>query len=371
MMLWLILALMTAAALGAVIWPLARVRTLQVAGSDLAVYRDQLEEIERDRADGRIGHDEFEAARVEVSRRLLGAANATGSETPEASPRGGRRIAALIGAIVAIPLIAGVLYTVLGSPDLPGEPIASRDSGDEQANSIAALIARIETHLEENPKDGRGWEVLAPVYMKLERYDDAVKARRNALSLLGATGEREVDLGEALTSAAGGVVTADAKAAFERAVALEADNFKAMFYLGLSAQQDGNGGEAARIWRNLIAKAPADAPWLSVVRQSLARVEGPGATPPGPQPDDLAAAGEMTPEARNQMIRGMVERLATRLHEDGSDVDGWLRLLRAYMVMGERDRAKAAAGEARGALAREPEKLKRLDQGIRDLGVEG
>ena len=369
-MLWLILALMTAAALGAVIWPLARARTLPVAGSDLAVYRDQLEEIERDRADGRIGHDEFEAARVEVSRRLLGAANTTGPDTPEATPRRGRRIAALIGAIVAVPLIAGLLYTVLGSPDLPGVPIAGRDSGDEQANSIAALIARIETHLEENPKDGRGWEVLAPVYMKLERYDDAVKARRNALSLLGATAEREVDLGEALTSAAGGVVTGDAKAAFERSAALEADNFKAMFYLGLSAQQDGNGGEAARIWRNLIAKAPADAPWLTVVRQSLARVEGPGATPPGPQPDDLAAAGEMTPGARNQMIRGMVERLATRLHEDGSDVDGWLRLLRAYMVMSERDRAKAAAGEARGALAREPEKLKRLDQGIRELGVE-
>src|SRR5262249_26977852 len=201
----------------------------------------------------------------------------------------------------------GTPHAQLGSPDLPGEPIASRDTGEGQAGSIAALIARIENHLEENPNDGRGWEVLAPVYMKLERYDDAVKARRNALNLLGATGEREVDLGEALTSAAGGVVTADAKAAFERAAALEADNFKAMFYLGLAAQQDGNGGEAARIWHDLIAKAPADAPWLTVVRQSLARVERSGAAPRGPGPDDLAAAGEMTPEARNQMIRGMVE----------------------------------------------------------------
>src|SRR5260221_6892494 len=113
MMLWLILALMTAAALGAVIWPLARARTLRVAGSDLAVYRDQLEEIERDRADGRIGHDEFEAAGVEVSRRLLGPANAIRPETPGATPRGGRRIAALIGAIVAIPLIAGLPYTLI------------------------------------------------------------------------------------------------------------------------------------------------------------------------------------------------------------------------------------------------------------------
>jgi len=376
MTLWLILALMTAAALGAVIWPLARARTPSAGGSDLAVYRDQLEEIERDHADGRIGHDEFEAARVEVSRRLLGAAGKDGPGTAETAPGGGRRIAALVVAVVAIPLLAGPLYTVLGSPDLPGEPIASRDAGGGRANSVAALIARIETHLEEDPKDGRGWEVVAPVYMKLERYDDAVKARRNALDLLGTTAEREVDLGEALTSAAGGVVTADAKAAFERAAALEPDHFKAMFYLGLAAQQDGNGGEAARIWRQLIAKSPADAPWLTVVRQSLARVEGPGATPPGPQPpgpqpDDVAAAAGMAPEARVQMIRGMVERLATRLHENGSDVDGWLRLLRAYMVMGERDKAKAAVGEARGALAREPEKLKLLDEGIKNLGVGG
>jgi len=306
-----------------------------------------------------------------VSRRLLGAASASGRGTAELGSGSGRRIAALVTAAVAIPLLAGLLYAQLGSPDLPGQPVAGRDGGEEQANSIAALIGRIETHLEENPKDGRGWEVVAPVYMKLERYDEAVKARRNAINLLGATADREVDLGEALTAAANGVVTADAKAAFDRAIAIEADHFKAMFYLGRAAQQDGNAGEASRIWRDLIAKSPPDAPWVTVVRQSLARVEGPGATPPGPRADDVAAAGAMAPEARNQMIRGMVERLATRLHEDGSDVEGWLRLLRAYMVLGEHDKAKAAVGEARGALAREPEKLRLLDEGVRDLGVEG
>jgi len=373
MTLWVILSLMTAMALAAVIWPLARGRSLRAASSDLAVYRDQLEEIERDRADGRIGHDEFEAARVEVSRRLLAAANAAEPVAAEPATGGRRRIAALVAtAMAAIPLLAAPLfYTMLGSPDVPGQPIASRDPGEAQANSIAALIAKIEAHLEEEPKDGRGWEVVAPVYMKLERYDDAVKARRNALNLLGDTADREVDLGEALTAAANGVVTAEAKAAFDRAIEIEGTHFKAMFYLGLAAQQDGKAAEAARIWRDLIAKAPAEAPWLSVVRQSLARVEGPGATAPGPRPEDVAAAGEMTPAAQNQMIRGMVERLAVRLHEDGSDVEGWLRLLRAYMVLGERDKAKAAAGEARGALAREPEKLKQLDEGIRDLGVEG
>jgi cytochrome c-type biogenesis protein CcmH len=359
MTLWFILGIMTVAALGAVIWPLARARALQSQVSDLAVYRDQLEEIERDRADGRIDHDEFEAARVEVSRRLLGAAAA---KTVEAAPRSGRRIAALASAVVAVPLIAGSFYVVLGSPDLPGEPIASRGTEDGQANSIAALIARIEAHLEAEPSDGRGWEVIAPVYMRLERYDDAVKARRNALDLLGATAQREVDLGEALAMAAGGVVTADSKAAFDHAAALDAENPKAMFYLGLAALQDGDAGEAA--------KSPPNAPWLPVVREQLAHIENPGAAPPpGPSPEDVAAVSQMPPEARNQFIRDRVEQLATRLHQNGSDVDGWLRLLRAYMVLGERDKAKTAVSEARGALAREPEKLKVLDEGIRDLHV--
>src|ERR1700730_11179519 len=227
MTLWVILALMTAAALGAVIWPLARGRALQAGGSDLAGDRDQLEEIERDRADGRIGHDEFEAARVEVSRRLLAAANAGGAVAAGSQGGGWRRIAALVVAIVAVPLLAVPLYGLLGSPDLPGQPIADRASAEDRINSIAAAIAKIEAHLEEEANDGRGWEVEAPVYMKVERYDDAVKAWRSALNLLGATATRETDLGEALTAAASGGVTAGAKQAVDRALASDPRKFKA------------------------------------------------------------------------------------------------------------------------------------------------
>jgi cytochrome c-type biogenesis protein CcmH len=371
MTLWLILGLMTAAALAAASWPLARGRAPAAAASDVAVYRDQLEEIERDRADGRIGHDEFDAARIEVSRRLLGAAARVGTaaSAAEAAPRRWRQIAALAGVVIAVPLIAIPFYSLLGSPDLPGEPLASRSSGgDGEAAPIAALIVRIEQHLKENPNDGRGWEVIAPVYLRLERYDDAVKARRKALVLLGATAQRQADLGEAITMAAGGVVTADSKSAFERAVAIDSGNVKATFFLGVAAQQDGNNAEAARIWQELIAKSPADAPWLPAVRERLARVVRPGA-PPEPSPEDMATVRAMSPEARGQFIRSKVEQLATRLHEDGADVDGWLRLMRAYMVMGERDKVKMAVSEAREALASQPDKLKLLDAGVKELGV--
>ena len=253
------------------------------------------------------------------------------------------------------------------------------------------MIARIEAHLEENPDDGRGWEIVAPVYMKLDRYEDAAKARRRAISLLGATSTREVDLGEALTAAANGVISEEAQAAFNRAIALDAENFKAQFYLGLAAEQDGNIAEAARLWRALIAKAPPDAPWLTVVRQSLARVAHPGAEVPtgdvpiaaapapappaaaarGPRPEDIANAAEMTDQQRSEMIRGMVDQLATRLHKDGSDLDGWLRLLRAYKVLGDHAKTKAAVAEARAALAGEPHKLHRLDAAIKDLDIGG
>jgi cytochrome c-type biogenesis protein CcmH len=152
-----------------------------------------------------------------------------------------------------------------------------------------------------------------------------------------------------------------------------------MFYLGLAAQQDGKTSEAVRIWRDLIGKSPPDAPWLNVVRESVARAEGTvpeapvasAAPAPGPRAEDVAAASAMAPDERNQFIRTMVERLAVRLRQDGSDIDGWLRLLRAYMVLGERDKAKAAASEARNALAREPDKLRMLDQGLKELGVGG
>jgi cytochrome c-type biogenesis protein CcmH len=378
MTLWIIFGMMTVAALVAAGWPLVRSRASESGASDVAVYRDQLEEIERDRADGRIGHDEFEAARIEVSRRLLGAASA-GTAASTATLHRSRRFVALAGVVIAVPLVAVPFYGLLGSPDLPAEQAASRDGGDGQAASITVMIARIEQRLAEKPEDSRGWEVIAPVYMRLGRYSDAVKARRNILTLLGPSAQREADLGVALAMAAGGEVTADSKSAFERAVALDAGNVNAAFFLGVAAQQDGNDAEAARIWRDLIAKAPPDAPWLAAVQERLAGVSGAGdaapggyalaARPPGPTAEDMAAVRGMTPEAQRQFMRDRIEGLAARLHENGTDVGGWLRLLRAYMVLGERDKAREAAGEARDALARDPDKLKLLDAGLRDDDV--
>jgi cytochrome c-type biogenesis protein CcmH len=377
MALWFPLALMTAVAVFVVLWPLGRKRLAPAAGGDLAVYRDQMRELERDHSAGLIGLAEAEAARVEISRRMLAAADAQG-QAPSAVLVPWRRRLIAVAALVALPLGAIALYLALGVPGYPDQPLAARTNGPEN-RSLATLVAQVEDRLERNPQDGRGWDVLGPVYMRLGRFDDAVRARRNALRLLGATSAREGDLGEALVSAANGVVTAEAKAAFDRALALDANDPRAKFFTGVAAEQDGKNAEAAAIWNDLLAHAPADAPWVHVVRQSLARLGNATAqAAPGPSAADIAAAADMAPDARASMVRGMVERLAERLSHDGSDLDGWVRLVRAYLVLGEHERARAAAADARRALASDTDKLHRLDAALADLtsggslaGVEG
>jgi cytochrome c-type biogenesis protein CcmH len=374
MMLWLVFALMTAAAIFAVLWPLSRRAPLR-RGSDIAVYRDQLDEVARDRAAGLIGEAEADAARVEISRRLIAAASAAELKKPASDASSlRRRRATAVAALVLIPIGALSLYLTLGSPQLPGEPLAARLRAPNQNRSIENMIAQVEDHIQKNPDDGRGWEVLAPVYMRLGRYDDAVRAWRNTIRLSGSNASREADLGEAQVAAANGVVTADAKAAFDRALKLDGNNVMARFYLGMAADQDGRRADAETIWRALLASAPPGAPWIEVVRRAIERNATPGAAvaaPPGPSAQDMAAAGQMKEEDRNQMIRGMVARLADKLKQDGSDIDGWERLLRAYMVLGERDKAHDAAADARKALSQDPDKLRRLDEVIKGLGVQG
>jgi cytochrome c-type biogenesis protein CcmH len=367
MTLWFVFALMTAAAIFAVLWPLSRANRPQGDASEATVYRDQLAEVDRDASAGLIGSTEAGAARVEIGRRLLAAAD-NQREAPVTSNTRLRRAAAIV-ALVGLPVVAVALYLPLGSPRLGDFPLAERTRTVTASQPLENLVAQVEAHLEKNPTDGRGWSVLAPVLQRLGRYDDAVRAYRNSILYNGDGSGRRADLGEALVGAAGGVVTAEAQAEFKRAVALDADEAKASYYLGLAAEQDGRGTEAASMWRAMLARAPADAPWRSLVQAALARVGG--ATAPALSDDAMAAAKDMSEADRGAMIHSMVERLASRLKENGDDVEGWLRLVRAYMVMGDRDKARGAQSDARQAVANDAERLRQLNEGLKSLGLDG
>lgn len=269
MLFWLLIALMTGAAVFSVLWPLGMRRAAAVsANADILVYRDQLAEIDHDRACGLIAAPEAEAARVEIARRLIGVAQKT-SNAPNAGSPMRRRLASLV-ALTVVPAAALLFYFSLGSPylsEVSPQPVTATAS-----EQVAMLLARIEKHLAEHPDDGRGWEVVAPVYLRLDRTEDAVNARANALRLLGETAERQADLGEALVADARGVVTAEARKVFARAGELQAGEPKARFFLGLAAEQDGRKDDAEKIWREMLAAAPPDAPYLPAVREALERL---------------------------------------------------------------------------------------------------
>ncbi|UGA45629.1 c-type cytochrome biogenesis protein CcmI [Bradyrhizobium quebecense] len=368
MTLWFVFALMTVAAIFAVLWPLSRRGRADTGGSEVVVYRDQLAEIDRDMAAGIIGAAEADAARIEISRRLLAAADQSEHEAPVPGSLSLRRTAAIV-ALVGLPVIASGFYLALGSPRLGDFPLAERSRVADANQPLTNLVAQVEAHLEKNPTDGRGWTVLAPVLSRLGRYDDAVRAYRNAITYAGDSADRRADLGEALMGAAGGVVTADAKAEFERSVALNGDDAKANYFLGLAAEQDGRKADAAAIWQKMMAKAPSDAPWRPLVQAALVRVGGVSA--PALPDGAVAAAKDMSEADRGTMIQSMVDRLATRLKTNGDDVEGWLRLVRAYLVMGQRDKALSALADARQAVANDADRLRQLNEGLKSLGLDG
>jgi len=367
MTLWFVFALMTAAAIFAVLWPLGRSGRSRNDASEAVVYKDQLAEIDRDLAAGLIGASEAEAARVEIGRRLLAAADQQRAP-PNASNIRLRRTAAAI-ALVGLPVLSVAFYLPLGSPQLGDFPLAARTRAADTTQPLDNLVAQVEAHLEKNPTDGRGWNVLAPVLVRIGRYDDAVRAYHNSITYNGDSAGRRADLGEAMAGAAGGVVTSEAKAEFERAVALDPEEVKARYFLGLAAEQDGRGTEAASIWRGMLEKAPPDAPWRPLVQAALVRVGGVAA--PALPDGAMAAAKDMSEADRTAMIHTMVDRLASRLKQNGDDVEGWLRLVRAYMVMGDRDKARSALSDARQAVANDAERLRQLNEGLRNLGLDG
>lgn len=369
MILWLIFALMTLAAIAAVWWPLARRQQSVRSGSDIAVYRDQLEEIGRDEAASLIGNVEAEAARVEVSRRLIAAAETAKAATAVAAPSSGRyRWATLAAAIVLLPLGAAVTYLSLGSPNLVPVSMDAASGGQPPLpGGIENTVAEVETYLESNPKNGRGWELLAPVYLRLGRFNDAVRARRNALEIFGPDAARLGDLGEAIIMASNGVVTPEAKGLFERANAAEPDDVMAQYYLGLSAKQEGRRDEAVQRWTALASSAREGAEWLPLVKNALAKVDEKGPSVAA-APSSAAVA---PPEHNGGAIEAMVERLAERLKKDGSDVPGWVQLVRSYRVLGKADKVRTAMADARAALAGDQEALQRLDQGLVALDSEG
>jgi cytochrome c-type biogenesis protein CcmI len=380
---WFILATMTGAAVLALLWPMSR-RANPVAASlapeagalatETGFYEDQLSEIERDLGRGLIAPTEAEAARAEAARRLLRAnrQSPTVAASGMAEPALRQRRAASAFALSTIPLVALIAYGLYGSPHLPAQTAAERQAAQSGEQDVVKAVGQIEARLAADPTDGRGWSVLAPVYMRMARFDDAARAYEAATRILGETPERLSDWGEAMVAAANGAIAPEARKVFERAVALDGDAPKPRFYLARAAELDGDVPGAIARLAAMVETGPADAAWLPLVRENLARLKGepsPATGETGPATGSAAELQALPPQARDAAIRGMVESLDQRLSARGGTAEEWLRLVRSQSVLGDRDKAQAAFARGRTALAGDAGAVKRLDDLATELGL--
>ena len=386
MILWTIFAGLTTAALIVVLWPFLRLGRLNVgpASYDSDVFKDQLRELDSEEERGVISSDEAESARTEVSRRLLAATRVEVENPGKMSARKHNIPAlALVCAFICVPVASVGIYLIYGSPGLPDKPLMARLDPNVQSQKIDMLVAKVELRLRQNPEDGRGWEVLAPVYMRQQRFRDAADAFGKAIRILGETSERLVDYGTAVVFANEGVVTEPARKAFQKAVEKDAALSQAHFWLAVAQEQDGSLERAAEAWRALLKRGSADAPWRSTVQQRLASLErqlGTGnsgktlessnrTAAKGPDRSQVEAAKDMSQSDRSAMIKQMVAGLAERLRSDGGSIEEWKRLVRSYAVLGDKIAAATAIADARKAMAQDTQAIASLDEMARKLGL--
>lgn len=357
---WLAFAVLAGAVIILVILPLSRVgrRPPGRAAVDRAVYRDQLREVALDVTRGLLTEADAASARLEIERRLLAADTKDGhAEGPAAGMGAWAVVLALL-----VPAGAVSIYLVHGAPQVPDQPYWARAAersliGENGTLDLDKAAAALEARVKLDPTSAEGWLLLARTQAARGRWQDSAAAYHEALALTHQRPDVVAAYGEMLVMAADGMVTPSARDAFVATLAQDGKSAVARYYLALAEAQAGNTQVALDGWQRLLADSPYDAPWVPVVKQRIAETakaagiappEPPAAVPPAPGPssDDMAAAARMTPEQRAQMIHGMVDRLAASLQEKPDDLDGWLRIGRAYQVLGERDKAVDAFAHA-------------------------
>lgn len=366
MIFWILLAALTLSLVAWIAWPLLRPGAGDMARAeyDAAVYYDQLQELERDRARGLIDDIQAEAARGEIERRLLAAGRAAGLS---GKPRVQRHL--LIAALLAIlvPVASVPIYLDLGNPGLPNLPFAAREAPPEATGGmVAAARSRMqaaEARTVAAPEDAQSWFDLGRLRLVAGDADGAEIALARARALDPASPAIASAHGESLARLADGQVTPAARQAFEAALEGNGADPRARYFLALADYQAGFEQDALEAWSALAGDAPADAPWLPTVRARvtdtarelghnpadwLPRPATAEATPGrrGPTDADVAAAQNMSDEDRQAMIQGMVDNLAARLEDEPEDLAGWRMLARSWEMLGDPGAAAKAYAQA-------------------------
>jgi len=385
---WSIVAGLTAVTLAFLIMPLLRKPKSDAAmpgraDFDLTVYKDQLAELDRDLARGVLTDDQVQAARIEIERRMLSTDEPaegipTGASTALATERSKSAWAMIAVVVLGLPLGAVSFYLYLGEPlqrDLPLAQRAQENKGENEVRQRAmTLVTQMQTRLEENPKDIEGWLILGQVFEAMKRYDEAASAYEQAVNLTNRHPEPLTAWAEAMIMAEDTVIIPKVKEILQEIKIKDPSEPRSYFYLALERQQRDDPKGAMDEYVQLMKVTPEDAEWVEQIRGRMGQLAeqmgvdvpvvtllppvgpptdqvagdaGDGAVAPGPSPEQIEAAQNMTEEERLDLVRSMVGRLADRLKTDTNDLVGWQRLAQAYRILGETDKATAAEAEAK------------------------
>jgi cytochrome c-type biogenesis protein CcmH len=400
-MLWMILTLMVALAAVGLAIPLIRRHddARRARGSVAEVLKAQLGEIEAQAATGALPPLEAEALKSDVKRRVL----AEGREAePAARPLSERTLLILALGLVAVVVLAATgLYLTVGQPNTGSAPAISQAAAQSGAlpaghpnGEVAGMIGQLEQRMKASPGDAEGWRMLGWSYLQTGRNADAAQAYGRAVALDPHNGEFLSAQGEATVLASQGQVTPAAEAIFKKAVSIDAADPRARYYLAIARDQKGDAKGAMDDWIALLKSAPADAPWAPEVRAFVEKVAkerhvdltgrlppapagppaavadvGPPTAAPGPTSGQVAAAGQMSDASRQAMIEGMVAKQAASLKTNPHDLEGWERLIRARMVLGQTAAAAQAYRDAVKVFAGSPADQAALRQTAAGLNV--
>lgn len=406
-----IIALMVAVVLLRAVWRARRMAAADGTERAMKVYRDQLDEVERDLARGTLGTDEADRIRMEISRRILDLdRDVTTRHVGGPAPAPMRWVA--IGVLVAGVLGSGALYLAFGAPGYRDMPLVERHADAAEARitrprqavleaefaarfpepedfpgraELEPMVEQLRTALANRPLDVTGYTLLAQNEARLGNYRAAIEAQVRLIELKGeeeATAEDYAYLLDLMVIATGGFVSPEAEALIEQLLRRDSQNPVALYYSGRMYAQTGRPDLTFRIWRRLHDLSDGDAPWMDEVRGALpelARISGePRYTLPprpapagarGPTPEDMEAAQDMSPEDRAAMIEGMVDGMLARLANDGGSAQDWAQLIRALGVLERRDQAVDILQEARTVFAARPEDLALINEAADAAGL--
>ena len=406
-----IIALMVAAILLRAIWRARRMAAADGTERAMKVYRDQLQEVDRDLARGTIGAEEAERIRLEVSRRILELdRDQTTRHVGDPAPAPMRWFA--IGVLVACVLGSGALYLAFGAPGYRDMPLVERHADAAEARAsrpgqatleaefaarfpepedfpgraeLEPMVAQLREALAQRPLDVTGYTLLAQNEARLGNYRAAIAAQVRLIELKGEEGASVDDyayLLDLMVIATGGFVSPEAESLIEQLLRRDSQNAVALYYSGRMYAQTGRPDLTFRIWRRLHDLSDGDAPWMDEVRGALpelARISGePRYTLPprpmpagarGPSAEDIEAAEDMSVEDRAEMIEGMVDGMLARLANDGGSAQDWAQLLRALAVLERREQALDILQEARTVFAARADDLAIINDAAQAAGL--